>query len=219
MFKKLKFLRGGISSVADIEAALAEYDVATIEASLATAQQRRTDLLLTGSDAEILAAEDAATKSRLALDRAHAAVVELNRRLEEACAEEEAAAARKRRDDAAGEVDRVVARIRKEYAAHARAIAALVEEADIADKAARVANSEIYERDNPHGLDLVPFVAPQLGWHDKYFNAPDFVDGISLPAIGTFPGVGAAAKWVTREYMYALTGNGGAGWVGAVDLK
>lgn len=58
------------STAAAIEATLAEYDVATLEASLATAQQRRTDLFITGFDVEILAAEGDTTKARLALDRA-----------------------------------------------------------------------------------------------------------------------------------------------------
>jgi hypothetical protein len=39
-----------ISTAAAIEATLAEYAVASLEASLTTAQQRRTDLLLTGTD-------------------------------------------------------------------------------------------------------------------------------------------------------------------------
>ena len=77
MFKKLKLSHGGISTVADLEASLAEFDIAALEASLATTQQRRTDLLLTGTDSKILAAEDAATKARLGLDRAVAAVAEL----------------------------------------------------------------------------------------------------------------------------------------------
>jgi hypothetical protein len=119
--RKKKF--ADISNAADIEAALAEYDITTLEASLATAQQRRIDLLLTGSDDEILAAEDAATKARLDLDRAVATVEELTRRLEEARTAEAFAAAKKRRDDAATEVDRVVARIRSEYAVHALACA------------------------------------------------------------------------------------------------
>ena len=65
MFKKLKVLRGGISSVADLEASLADFDIATLESAADAAQQRRTDLLLTGTDSEILAAEDYATKARL----------------------------------------------------------------------------------------------------------------------------------------------------------
>jgi hypothetical protein len=47
MFKKLKLLRGGISTVADLEASLAEFDIAALESAYVTAQQRRTDLLIT----------------------------------------------------------------------------------------------------------------------------------------------------------------------------
>jgi hypothetical protein len=55
-------------------------------------QQRRTDILFMGSDADILAADDDATKARLALDCVGATVVELNRRLAEARATERKAA-------------------------------------------------------------------------------------------------------------------------------
>ncbi len=67
MPKKLNLLRGKTDTAVDIDAALAEYDVASLEASLATAQQRRTDLLLTGTDPEILAAEGRQRKHALLL--------------------------------------------------------------------------------------------------------------------------------------------------------
>jgi hypothetical protein len=134
-----------ISTAADIEAALAEYNISELESQLATASQRRTDLLLTGSDAEILAAEDAATKARLDLDRAVAAVAELNRRLEEAREAEAFAAAKKRRDDADAVVDKVATRIKEEYAHHAQAITDLIAEAKTADAGARSINMQIWE--------------------------------------------------------------------------
>jgi hypothetical protein len=68
MLNKLKLSRGATSSAAEIEASLADFDILELESQLATASQRRADLLLTGSDAEILAAEDDATKARLALE-------------------------------------------------------------------------------------------------------------------------------------------------------
>jgi hypothetical protein len=188
-----------ISTVADIEAALAEYDVATLEASLATAQQRRTDLLLTGTDPEILAAEDEATRARLALDRAVAAVAELNRRLEETREAEAFAAAKKRRDDADAAVDKVAARIKEEYAAHAQAISNLVAEAKAADAGARSINSEIWE----NASELAPIIAVhgRIGWDAIYYNPPEFGDAISLPIVGEFGGVGK--RLMAGEVGYA----------------
>lgn len=162
MLNKLKLSRGATSSAAEIEASLADFDILELESQLATASQRRADLLLTGSDAEILAAEDDATKARLALDRANAAIAELTRRMDEARQAEAFAAAKKRRDDAEASVDSVVARIRIEYAVHAEAIAELVAQAKAADAVARSINREIWE----NASELPPIVAVhgRLGW-------------------------------------------------------
>lgn len=208
MFKKF-FLRSGTSSAADIETALADYNIAELESQLANAQRRRTDLLLTGSDAEILAAEDEATKARLALDRAVAAVAELNRRLIDARKTEARAAVQKRRDEAVAAVEKVIARIGNEYATHARAIAEIVEEAEAADTNARSFNRDMFQGEEFEGVEQVRLVHESLGWHRKYpLITNDFAGGISLPRVGAFPGVGDAAKWVTRETAYALYGIG-----------
>ncbi|MDR6304937.1 ribosome-associated translation inhibitor RaiA [Nitrobacter vulgaris] len=198
--RKKKF--ADISTAADIEAALAEYDIATLEASLAGAQQRRTDLLLTGTDPEILAAEGEATKARLALDRAVAAVSELTRRLKEARETEARAAAQKHRDEAVAAVDRVVARIHSEYDSLARAIASLVQEAVAADSAVHAVNDEIFRGGNYESLELVKFVHDHLGWAEKFSSHHKFGGSVSLPAIGTFPGVGDPTRW--HEKLGAL---------------
>jgi hypothetical protein len=168
-----------------------------LEAQLATASPRRSDLLLTGSDTEILAAEDAATKARLALDRIVAAVTELTQRLEEARQSEARTAARKARADAVAAVDRAVARIHSEYENHARAIASLAQEAVAADSAVHAVNDEIFRGPSYEGLQLVERVHERLGWMVKFHSQHIFGSSISLPPIGTFPGVGDAARWYT----------------------
>lgn len=198
MLNKLKLSRGATSSAVEIEASLADFDILELESQLATASQRRADLLLTGSDAEILAAEDHATKARLALDRAVAAVTELTRRLGEARESEARAAAQKHRDDAAAAVDRAVERIRSEYTAHARAIAARLEEGIAADGAVWSVNNGIFRDASYEGLELLEFVHERLGWAEKFLSPPKFSGSISLPAIGTFQGVGDAARWYTK---------------------
>jgi hypothetical protein len=198
MTKKLNLLRGKTNTAADIEAALAEYNIPELEAQLATAQQRRIDLLLTGSDAEILAAEDAATKARLSLDRAVAAVAELNRRLEDTRQAEARAAAVKSRADAVAVVDKVVARIHSEYENHARAIASLVQEAVDADSAVHAVNDEIFRGTSYEGLELVGRVHERLGWMEKFHSQHIFSLSISLPPIGTFAGVGDPTRWFTK---------------------
>jgi hypothetical protein len=206
MLNKQKLLRGATSSATEIEAALAEFNIPELESQLALASQRRSDLLLTGSDAEILAAEDVATKARLALDRAVAAITELTRRLEEARTAEAFAAAKKRRDEADAASDKVAARIKEEYVLHAQAIADLVAEARAADAGARSINMEIWEQ----ASELAPILAVhgRLGWEGIYYNPPEFGDAISLPIVGEFGGVGK--RLMTREAGWALYGIGTA---------
>lgn len=204
MFKKLKLLHGGISTVADLEVSLAEFDIATLEASLATAQQRRTDLLLTGSDAEILAAEDAATKARLTLDRAMVAVTELPRRLEEAREAEAHAAALKSRDDAVTDVDKAVARIRSDYVRHAQAISDLVAEANAADTAAELFNNEVYATGEYEDIGPVKLVHDGLGWSKKFDIPPKFGKSISLPEVDDFSSIGVHSRWLTKLEKFAL---------------
>ena len=72
MLEKIRKLLGS-ETAADIRAALAEIDLNALRAELAAAETKRQDLLLTGNDKQILAAESAMTTARLALDRATAA--------------------------------------------------------------------------------------------------------------------------------------------------
>jgi phosphotransferase system HPr-like phosphotransfer protein len=59
------------------------------------------------------------------------------------------------RADAVAAVDMVVARIQSEYEIHARAIAALVQEADTADMTVTSVNNEIFRGASYEGLQLV----------------------------------------------------------------
>lgn len=188
MFKKFKFLRSGNSSAADIEAALSEYDLAALETSLATAQRRRTDLLLTGSDTEILAAEDEATKARLALDRAHAAVAELKRRLEEARAEERKAAIDSEYAATCAKVDVAVERINNEYPALAAKILELCELADAADDATTAWSKRCFAGE-AEGLPIVETVMERLGLHNRWMvNGLTFSNTTRLLPVGKFEG-------------------------------
>lgn len=175
-----------------------------------TAQQRRTDLLLTGNDSEILAAEDATTKARLALDRAVAAVAELDRRLVEARQAEANAAALKRRDEAEDAVAKAVARIRSDYVVHARAIANLVEEATAADAAAESFNNEVYATGKYEDISLTPvkLVHEGLGWSKKFDLPPTFGSSVSLPEVDDFSSIGVSARWLTKLEKFAIFGVG-----------
>ncbi len=102
------------------------------------------------------------------------------------------------RADAVAAVDMVVARIQSEYEIHARAIAALVQEADTADMTVTSVNNEIFRGASYEGLQLVGRVHERLGWMEKFLSQHIFGSSISLPPIGTFAGVGDAARWHER---------------------
>ena len=64
-----------------------------------------------------------------------------------------------------------------------------------------------YADEEFEGLEQVTLVHERLGGHKKYpLISNDFASGISLPRVEAFPGVGDAARWVSRETAYALYG-------------
>lgn len=206
MFNRLnnKLTAGRTTTSADIEASLAEYNIQELESQLVTAQQRRTDLLLTGSDTEILAAEGAATKARLALDRAVAAVDELNLRLAEAKAAEAEAAVREQFEDAKAAVDAAVARIESEYPDLARRIVEIAEVAREADDACK-AWTNVYFNGDPRGLPLVDSIVERLGWWKRYADATPFHAATRLPPVGDFDG--HAVDWTDADLVLARYGH------------
>lgn len=80
IFKKLS----PKATAADLRASLAAIDIPALETAHADASDRRAKLLLTGTTAEILKAEDALNAARINLDRARAMQEELERRIAEA---------------------------------------------------------------------------------------------------------------------------------------
>lgn len=190
MFARLKKILtdADINTVADIEAALSEYDLAALETSLATAQQRRSDLLLTGNDAEILAAEDEATRARLALDRAHAAVAELNRRLEEARAEERKAAISAEYAATSTKVEVAVERINSEYPVLAAKTLELCKLADAADDATTAWSKRCFAGE-AEGFPIVDTVTERLELHNRWMvNGLTFSNATRLLPVGKFEG-------------------------------
>ncbi|CAN7613897.1 hypothetical protein LJR030_001509 [Rhizobium sp. LjRoot30] len=95
MFEKIrKLLKSQTAS--DIRQALAELGVAEFANALAAARARRTDLLLTGTDEQVLEAEKAVEVARLSFERADAARTELEAKLAAAEAAEWDAAFQKK---------------------------------------------------------------------------------------------------------------------------
>ncbi len=91
MFDWLKKITAN-TSAAELKVAKEKIDIAELETALRKAGAERAVLLLTGTNADIQAAESRLTNARIDLDRATAMRAELERRIEEAKAKEASAA-------------------------------------------------------------------------------------------------------------------------------
>lgn len=132
MFEKIRKLLKS-ETVADIRAALSELDAARLRADLDRALAKRTELLLTGTDDKVLAAEKEVDAARVAVDRAEAATAELRAKLAKAEADEfdREFLAKRAAADAAAEA--VLDTVRKRVAPAAKVIAEALEQLVEAD--------------------------------------------------------------------------------------
>jgi hypothetical protein len=126
-------------TAADIETALASIDLIKLRADLSTATAQRADLLLSGTDAQVIAAGQAVETASIALERAEAAKAQLETKLAAAQAAEAEADFRARYAAVVALRDGVVAKIGKDYAAGASKILNVLE----ADREATAALQEI----------------------------------------------------------------------------
>src|SRR5690606_36540749 len=139
------------------------------------AAQRRAELLLTGSTAEILAAEREVTEARIAVERAEALRAEMERRRAEAEAAERRQELERRHAEVQAKVDAVVERIEREYPDAAATIAELAALAAEADAEARGWAQSVLDGEAA-GFPAVDSVASRVGWLDEYFSPPDFAE-------------------------------------------
>lgn len=207
MFDKLRTLLKSNSS-SDIAEALAAIDVPNLETVLEDAQKRRVDLLLTGSNAEILAAEAAIDKARIDLDRAVAAVAELTRRLETAKSKEATAAFEARYQAALTARNAAIARIRGDYPGLARKLHELAEIEQNADEAIACINHELSEAAGALEQPTLRSVSHDF-WHKDYVEQPTLAESLSLPPLDDLPAWGKALGWLTRSKAFAVFGIGG----------
>lgn len=198
MLEKIKRLLAKAENSKSIEAALAEINIASLQADLADASAKRTSLLLTGTDCQLLAAERAIESARLALDRAAAAQVELQARLLTAQKAEAKAVFDRQYAEAVAARDAAIARIEKDYAAAARLVSGVLAEVEAADQLVGAVNSQLakgwFDEQHPaHGrVDLKTVSAEHYSC--RYYDAHDIRATTMLPTLST-AAIGAAATW------------------------
>lgn len=143
----IRRLRAGAETSAAIRAALAEVAAAQPRArdALAAVTASRNDLLLTGSNEDILAAEAAMTAARLDLDRLGAAEVELKRRVAQAEAAEHNAALDAERVRVESDAKKFAARLRADYERHSVAIVELLDRLRSHEAAVDAINAKLIE--------------------------------------------------------------------------
>lgn len=141
----------------DIEGAIAAIDIHALQTKLNGAEARRRELLLSGSDKQVLAAEAEITAARLDLERAQIALSELEAKLAVAKEKAEDDAFRTLHAEAAAARDKVVAMMDNEYAKAAEAIQRVIAAEEEAF-AKTTSFNEALSRRNSEGRDL------GLGW-------------------------------------------------------
>lgn len=207
MLKKIRKLLEGKQAPKTATAlsdALDEIDLVGLRVAADEAARRRAALLLTGADAEILAAERDADAARLAVDRAEALRSELERRRSEAEEVERRAKIERQHREAKAALDDAVARIEAEYPALAQRLAELAAAADAADNAAHEWNKLAMTDDHAAARGRLDSVAERVGWTALYDVNLDFSGAIRLLPLGDFDGHGV--DFPTKAWRYAVYG-------------
>ena len=116
------------ASADELRAALASIEIVPLEEALAAATKARAGLLLTGTEAQILAAEASIVKARIDLDRARAMQEEIGTRIVNAERREAEEAFRAKHDAATEKHRALVKKLNGEVARAARAIDAALDQ-------------------------------------------------------------------------------------------
>ncbi|KFL30979.1 hypothetical protein JP75_11540 [Devosia riboflavina] len=203
MLEKLKGLLGLARTSTEIGALAAEVDIATLEASLAAARNRRAAALLDGSVENVLDAERQVDVARVNLERGHVMIEEIDRRRVDAEIAERKANFAALRADAQQAVEAAVARIEAEYPSLARKIVELARMAKAADAAALAWNDDWIS--DPDESTLIDPVGARLGWFDEFATTSPFYEAVSLPPVEDFGGFGDAGRWTTHTKGYVLS--------------
>lgn len=158
------------STAADLRASLETLNIDALESALIAAQKERAGLLLTGTDAQVLAAEAAISKARIDLDRARAMQEEIGLRVVEA-ERREIEDAFRAKHDAATEMNRAfVKKLGGEVARAARVVdAALVAVEGVERAQADVAREIIRNVGEGNSIETTPF-PPSL---NEWLNGAD----------------------------------------------
>lgn len=198
MLEKIKRLLAKTENAKSIEAALAEIDIPSLQKDLANAVTRRTSLLLTGTDPQLLAAEKAIESARLALDRAEAAQAELQTRLVATQKAESKAAFDCQYAEAVAARDAAIVRIEDDYAAASRLVSGVLAEVETADRLVAAVNAQItkgwFDEQHPgHEVAELNSVSAEH-YVGRYYDARDIRLTTMLPTLST-AAIGAAATW------------------------
>jgi hypothetical protein len=127
----------------ELRDALADIDLEALAEAVSTATTERTSLLIDGSDEAILAAEERATASRLALDRATARRAELERRLVEAEQREADAKLEADRVKVEKTADALAKNLKRRYVDAATPLVALLAELEATERAVAAINTRL----------------------------------------------------------------------------
>lgn len=191
MLDLMKKMRRMPETSVSIREALAEVDAAIPIATdkVLAAAKSRAELLLTGTDAEVVAAEAETTAARIGLDRLTAARSELERRLVETEVAEAAGALDAERAMVEARAQKLAAKLKSDYVTHATALATLLSELAASEAAVAAVNRRLIEAGRSDTLAPVEERAVASGRNSVEIAGLRAMT--SLRPLGSSPGWGA----------------------------
>lgn len=143
MIEILRKLRGGRKTAADLRTALAQIDVPSLSEVLDAAIGKRDELLLDGSDKQVLEAEAEINAARIAFDRGKAVWAELERRIGIAEKEEAETALTAERDRIEREAAAVAAELERRWPGAQAVLVELLDKLHRAEDAVQKVNERL----------------------------------------------------------------------------
>ncbi len=200
MLDLMKKMRRMPETSVSIREALAEVDAAIPIATekAVAADKSRAELLLSGTDAQVVAAEAETSTARIALDRLTAARCELERHLVETEAAEAMGALDTERAMVEAKAAKIAARLRREYEQHAGSLAGLLAELAAAEDAVSSINRKLYDAGRSDTLPPVEERAIPAGRNS--------VDVAGLRALTALRPIGSSPGWGAGRQAASILG-------------
>ncbi|RWE11565.1 MAG: hypothetical protein EOS61_15660 [Mesorhizobium sp.] len=202
----LKSIRGPSKSVAELERALGQIDIPSLEAEAEKLEEERRRALLDGTDKDVELVERKIEVANREVERAYAAQAELTKRIELAKAAATESELRARYDGAKAKSDAAGKMLQKEYPELAKRLVSLIRTLAEADVAVEEANRQL-PADAPPLLPAEIVVRRRPGTNEKIISEKEVSLWVHAGSLTPFA-EDRQAEADQREKDYAANWNG-----------